>query len=288
MAHRGRAGAPRSYATASPAERRVAMQWAARANEAYRQLRDPMLRARYLCEQAGVDLQTESNTSMDPAFLMQQMSWREALDDARGDAAALASLQAELQEARGQMRARLAQLLDGQGLRGGGAESAGMDVRGEAGAGAGPRATGGIVQGAGRPPPNLRAGLRPLSRKHNHGFIADFRAWRVASRRTSASWRWASTLAPPPAGRRRAQQRGRSPARRARPCAAAFGGALFPGGRVTTGREPLAEQALDPLNTVVSVKRHMGRTLEEARPRARRMNSWTRPAWCASARCRAT
>ena len=62
------------------------MQWAARANEAYRQLRDPMLRARYLCEQAGVDLQTESNTSMDPAFLMQQMSWREALDDARGDA----------------------------------------------------------------------------------------------------------------------------------------------------------------------------------------------------------
>ena len=62
----------------------------------------------------------------------------------------------------------------------------------------------------------------------------------------------------------------------------------FPGGRVTTGREPLAEQALDPLNTVVSVKRYMGRTLEEARPRARRMNSWTRPAWCASARCRAT
>lgn len=103
---------PDRYATASPAERRVAMQWAARANEAYRQLRDPMLRARYLCEQAGVDLQTESNTSMDPAFLMQQMSWREALDDARGDAAALASLQAELQEARGQMRARLAQLLD--------------------------------------------------------------------------------------------------------------------------------------------------------------------------------
>lgn len=103
---------PDRYATASPAERRVAMQWAARANEAYRQLRDPMLRARYLCEQAGVDLQTESNTSMDPAFLMQQMSWREALDDARGDAATLASLQAELQEARGQMRARLAQLLD--------------------------------------------------------------------------------------------------------------------------------------------------------------------------------
>ncbi|ASC67070.1 MULTISPECIES: Fe-S protein assembly co-chaperone HscB [Achromobacter] len=103
---------PDRYATASPAERRVAMQWAARANEAYRQLRDPLLRARYLCEQAGVDLQTESNTSMDGAFLMQQMTWREMLDDARGDAAALAALQAELQQARDAMRATLARLLD--------------------------------------------------------------------------------------------------------------------------------------------------------------------------------
>lgn len=103
---------PDRYATASPAERRVAMQWAARANEAYRQLRDPLLRARYLCEQAGVDLQTESNTSMDGAFLMQQMTWREMLDDARGDAAALADLQAELQQARDAMRATLARLLD--------------------------------------------------------------------------------------------------------------------------------------------------------------------------------
>ena len=105
---------PDRFATASPAERRVAMQWAARANEAYRLLRDPLLRARYLCEQAGVDLQTESNTSMDTAFLMQQMTWREMLDDARDDADALAALQAELQDARVQMRATLTRLLDEQ------------------------------------------------------------------------------------------------------------------------------------------------------------------------------
>ena len=103
---------PDRFATASPAERRVAMQWAARANEAYRVLRDPLLRARYLCEQAGVDLQTESNTSMDTAFLMQQMTWREMLDDARDDAAALAALQSELEEARVAMRATLTRLLD--------------------------------------------------------------------------------------------------------------------------------------------------------------------------------
>ncbi|CAB3683567.1 Hsc66 [Achromobacter denitrificans] len=39
----------------------------------------------------------------------------------------------------------------------------------------------------------------------------------------------------------------------------------FADGKVTTGREPLGQQAQDPLNTVVSVKRFMGRSLEEAR-----------------------
>lgn len=103
---------PDRFATASPAERRVAMQWAARANEAYRQLRDPMLRARYLCEQAGVDLETESNTAMAPAFLMQQMEWREMLDETRHDPQRRAQLEAELKHARETMHRTLAQLLD--------------------------------------------------------------------------------------------------------------------------------------------------------------------------------
>lgn len=38
----------------------------------------------------------------------------------------------------------------------------------------------------------------------------------------------------------------------------------FPDGKVTTGREPLGQQAQDPHNTVVSVKRFMGRSLAEA------------------------
>jgi molecular chaperone HscB len=108
---------PDRYATSSAAERRVAMQWAARANEAYRQLRDPLQRARYMCEQAGIDLQTESNTSMDTAFLMQQMTWREMLDDARAaksDPNAYDSLRAELNEAEQSMQACLADLLDTQ------------------------------------------------------------------------------------------------------------------------------------------------------------------------------
>jgi molecular chaperone HscB len=108
---------PDRYATASPAERRVAMQWSARANEAYRQLRDPLLRARYLCEQAGVDLQTESNTSMDTDFLMQQMAWREMLDEVReqgGEGPAMQGLKAELQQAEADLQGSVSRLLDEQ------------------------------------------------------------------------------------------------------------------------------------------------------------------------------
>lgn len=74
---------PDKFASAPEAERRVAMQWATRANEAYQTLKNPYKRAAYLCELHGVDLETESNTAMPREFLMQQMEWREALDDAR-------------------------------------------------------------------------------------------------------------------------------------------------------------------------------------------------------------
>src|SRR5450830_1353191 len=74
---------PDKFTQASGAEKRVAMQWATRANEAYQTLKNPLKRATYLCELNGVDLQTESNTAMPTAFLMQQMEWREELDDAK-------------------------------------------------------------------------------------------------------------------------------------------------------------------------------------------------------------
>ncbi|MFZ4759070.1 MAG: Fe-S protein assembly co-chaperone HscB [Burkholderiaceae bacterium] len=85
---------PDRYASSGGTERRIAMQLATRANEAYRTLLEPGRRAAYLCERHGVVLQAETNTAMAPAFLMQQMAWREALDEARSsrDMAALAGL----------------------------------------------------------------------------------------------------------------------------------------------------------------------------------------------------
>lgn len=100
---------PDRFINASSAEKRVAMQWATRANEAYQTLKSPQKRAQYLCEINGVDLQTESNTAMPVSFLMQQMEWREALGDARvaKDADALELLDRQL---RGERKALLAQV----------------------------------------------------------------------------------------------------------------------------------------------------------------------------------
>ena len=58
------------------------MQWAVRVNEAYRRLRDPLTRAAYLCELRGVPVDAERHTAMPQSFLMQQMAWRETLEEA--------------------------------------------------------------------------------------------------------------------------------------------------------------------------------------------------------------
>ena len=73
---------PDRFAAQGAAAQRVAMQWAVRVNEAYQRLKDPLKRAAYLCELHGAPVDAENNTAMPPAFLMQQMEWREALDEA--------------------------------------------------------------------------------------------------------------------------------------------------------------------------------------------------------------
>jgi molecular chaperone HscB len=105
---------PDRHADGSHTERRLALQRATQVNEAYRVLRDPQRRAAYLCELAGVDLAVESNTAMPGAFLVQQMTWREALGDARSqrDPAALESLRGEVGNARDALLARVGHLLD--------------------------------------------------------------------------------------------------------------------------------------------------------------------------------
>ena len=74
---------PDRFAHAGEAERRLSMQWATHANEAYQSLKKPLERAKYLLHLAGHDIQAESNTAMPADFLMEQMEWREAVMEAR-------------------------------------------------------------------------------------------------------------------------------------------------------------------------------------------------------------
>ena len=74
---------PDRFAHAGEAERRLSMQWATHANEAYQTLKKPLERAKYLLHLAGHDIQAESNTAMPADFLMEQMEWREALGEAQ-------------------------------------------------------------------------------------------------------------------------------------------------------------------------------------------------------------
>ncbi|MBK6613941.1 Fe-S protein assembly co-chaperone HscB [Ottowia sp.] len=105
---------PDRFAAQGAAAQRVAMQWSARINEAYRRLKDPLRRAAYLCELHGAPIQAENNTAMPADFLMQQMAWRESLDEVR-DAAGLDALRAEVQAARARAVSALGGLLDEQG-----------------------------------------------------------------------------------------------------------------------------------------------------------------------------
>jgi molecular chaperone HscB len=103
---------PDKFAADGAASQRLAMQWSVRINEAYRRLREPLSRASYLCELRGAPIDAERNTAMPATFLMQQMSWREALDDARGDADALAVLDSEVRGTEHDLLAEVARLLD--------------------------------------------------------------------------------------------------------------------------------------------------------------------------------
>ena len=73
---------PDRFAAQGAAAQRIAMQWSVRINEAYQRLKDPLRRAAYLCERHGAPVNAENNTAMPAEFLVQQMHWRESLEEA--------------------------------------------------------------------------------------------------------------------------------------------------------------------------------------------------------------
>lgn len=105
---------PDRFVTAPAAEKLKSMQLATLANEAYQTLKHPANRAKYLLEQHGITAISETNTAMPADFLMQQMEWREALEDAKAarDLDALDDLLNEIRQEAKALKTELISLID--------------------------------------------------------------------------------------------------------------------------------------------------------------------------------
>jgi len=104
---------PDRHAASGAAAQRQAMQWSVRINEAYQRIKDPMRRAAYLCELHGAPIRAEDNTAMPGDFLMQQMEWREALEEA-DSLVQVEALEDQVRQARRVALERCADLIDQQ------------------------------------------------------------------------------------------------------------------------------------------------------------------------------
>ena len=105
---------PDRFAAQGAAAQRIAMQWSVRINEAYQRLKNPVRRATYLCELNGAPLNVEDNTAMPAEFLMQQMHWRESLDEV-ADEVGIEQLRTEVDAARARALSSLEALIDEKG-----------------------------------------------------------------------------------------------------------------------------------------------------------------------------
>lgn len=100
---------PDRFASAPAPERRLSVQMTAQINAAFQTLKDPVARARYLLGLFGLDTGEDTDTNMQPAFLMEQMELREALAEA-GQARDEQEIEALRQRVQKQLEAKTALL----------------------------------------------------------------------------------------------------------------------------------------------------------------------------------
>jgi molecular chaperone HscB len=105
---------PDRFAAQGASAQRVAMQWSVRVNEAWNRLKDPLQRAGQLCALAGVPVDADSRAAMPAEFLIQQMAWREALDEAEG-LKAVSALDEKVRATEGEHLEQLRRQLDEEG-----------------------------------------------------------------------------------------------------------------------------------------------------------------------------
>jgi molecular chaperone HscB len=77
---------PDRFVNANDQEKRLSVQQASWVNEAYETLTNPVKRARYMLQLRGLELNDESETTSDTAFLMEQIAIREEIDECHSNA----------------------------------------------------------------------------------------------------------------------------------------------------------------------------------------------------------
>lgn len=106
---------PDKFVNASDRERLLSVEKAASINEAYRILKSPQRRARYMLELQSVSFDDEKDTALDSVFLMEQIELREALEELSKTDDPLASLNAIMSD----IKQRIADIISDlrQGLK---------------------------------------------------------------------------------------------------------------------------------------------------------------------------
>lgn len=93
---------PDKFAAKSDAERRWSLQAASFVNEGYQTLLGDLSRAVYILQINGISIDEETDTQMDPMFLMEQMELRESIESAESSAdpfSALAAIRKQIKQA---------------------------------------------------------------------------------------------------------------------------------------------------------------------------------------------
>jgi len=89
---------PDKFVNGSDLEKRISMQQTSWINEAQATLKDPVLRAIYLLKLKEIDFSLENETTMDAAFLMQQLEMRESLENIKNEPDPLETLDSMAKE----------------------------------------------------------------------------------------------------------------------------------------------------------------------------------------------
>lgn len=108
---------PDNFSASSSAEQRLAMQKSAEINDALQILKDPILRAEAIIQQhTGEVRDIEQKSQRDMAFLMQQLEWREALEnlEAAKNEEKLTAFSDEISQAERTLLQQLSQQLNDQ------------------------------------------------------------------------------------------------------------------------------------------------------------------------------